>query len=30
MSLSGQFTEIHDSMKMVMASELDVIVQGDK
>ncbi|XP_031568226.1 coiled-coil domain-containing protein CG32809-like isoform X3 [Actinia tenebrosa] len=28
--LRSQFTEIHDSMKMVMASELDVIVQGDK
>ena len=28
--LSGQFAELHDNMKSIMASELEVIVQGDK
>ena len=28
--ISGQFAELHDNMKSVMASELEVIVQGDK
>lgn len=27
---SGEFAELHDSMKSIMASELEVIVQGDK
>ena len=27
---SGEFAELHDNMKSIMASELEVIVQGDK